>query len=219
MPGPQPEDLPVLEALHSTPARRYLSTDPIPDDILWELLDAAVRGPSGGNTQLWAWVVVKDAEVKRQIAEWYREGWDRAYGTRRAQILADDAGEQGMGARTFLAAEHLAQHLQDAPVWVIPVLLGPAKSGNPRLGSSIYGAAQHLMLAARAYGIGSTLTTLHAGREDEVRALLGLPDNALTMALIPLGYPERGRWAQPKRRPLAEVVHWDRFGNQRDRDA
>jgi nitroreductase len=67
------------------------------------------------------------------------------------------------------------------------------------------------MLAARAYGIGATLTTLYMGHEDEVRELLGLPPEALTMALIPLGYPAKGRWAQPKRKPLDEVVHFDRY--------
>jgi nitroreductase len=211
-----PEDLPVLEALHSTPARRYLSTEPIGDDVLWALLDAAVRGPSGGNTQRWAWVVVTDPEVKKRIADYYRNGWERAYGSRREQILGADPGGD-MSKRSFLAADHLAAHLEEAPVWVVPVLLGAAASRNPRLGSSIYGAVQQLMLAARAYGIGSTLTTLHSGHEAEVRELLGLPEDALTMALIPLGYPERGRWAEPKRRPLGEVVHWDRFGERRDR--
>jgi nitroreductase len=67
------------------------------------------------------------------------------------------------------------------------------------------------MLAARAYGIGSTLTTLYMGHENEVRELLGLPAEALTMALIPLGYPARGRWAQPKRRPLDEVVFFEKY--------
>ena len=211
MPDSKPEALPVLDALHSTPSRRYLSTEPIPDDVVRALLDAAVRGPSGGNTQRWAWIVVTDPEVKRQIADWYREGWHGAYGAHRDVILVHGSpGEQ----RSFRAGDNLANHLQDAPVWVIPVLLGAAKSQNPRLGSSIYGAVQQLMLAARAYGIGSTLTTLHTGHEDDVRRLLGLPEDALTMALIPLGYPSQGRWAEPKRKPLQEVVHYNRFGEQ-----
>jgi len=67
------------------------------------------------------------------------------------------------------------------------------------------------MLAARAYGIGATLTTLHTGHEAETRALLGLPGDALTMALVPLGYPSRGRWTEPRRRPLDEVVFDDKF--------
>jgi nitroreductase len=210
-----PEDLPVLEALHSTPARRYLSAEPIGDDVLRAILDAAVRGPSGGNRQSWAWVVVRDRATKERIAGWYREGWDRAYGSRREQMLAAESSADGMSRRSFLAAEHLAMHLEDAPVWIIPVLRHAAGSSNPRLGSSIYGAVQHLSLAARAYGIGSTLTTLYSGHEDDVRELLGLPADALTMALIPLGYPSRGRWAEPRRRPLDEVVHWETWDPDR----
>jgi nitroreductase len=214
-----PDDLSVLEALHSTPARRYLSTEPIPDAVLWALLDAAVRGPSGGNSQQWGWVVIRDAAIKERIAGWYREGWDRAYGSRREQILAAPPGVVPMSARSFLSAEHLAAHLAEAPVWIMPVLLHAANSTNPRLGSSIYGAVQQLCLAARAYGIGSTLTTLYSGHESDVRQLLKLPDDALTMGLIPLGYPNRGRWAEPKRRPVEEVVHWDTWGTLRPREA
>ena len=73
------------------------------------------------------------------------------------------------------------------------------------------------MLAARAHGIGATLTSLYAGHEDEVKALLGLPDDANTMGLIPLGYPARGRWAEPKRQPVQEVTHWDRWGEHHAR--
>jgi nitroreductase len=210
-----PEELPVLEALHSTPARRYLSTKPISDEVLRAILDAAVRGPSGGNRQSWAWIVVRDQAIKDRIAGWYREGWDRAYGSRREQILSAEPSADGMSKRSFLAAEHLAAHLAEAPVWIIPVLRHAAGSTNPLLGSSIYGAVQQLSLAARAYGIGSTLTTLYAGHEDDVRELLGLPEDARTMALVPLGYPSRGRWAQPQRRPLDEVVHWDGWDRTR----
>ena len=211
MPSEDPQALPVLDALHSTPARRYLSDQPIEDDVVRAILDAAVRGPSGGNSQRWAWIVVRDPEVKSQIAEWYREGWETSYGSRREQILSS-SDPNGMSAASFRAADHLAAHLEEAPVWIFPVLLGAAKSSNPRLGSSIYGAVQQLMLAARAYGIGTTLTTLYRGHEDGVRKLLNLPEDALTMALIPLGYPAKGKWAQPKRRPLDEVVFQERYG-------
>lgn len=214
----EPTELSVLEALHSTPARRYLSAEPIPDDVVWALLDAAVRGPSGGNTQRWGWVVVTDQDKKDRLAAFYKEGWDAAYGHRKEEILANGGSPDGtLSARSYLAADHLAAHLAEAPVFVIPVLRKASRSTDPRLGASVYGAVQQLCLAARAYGIGSTLTTLHTGREDDVRALLGLPDDALTMALIPLGYPAKGRWAQPKRRPLAEVVHFDSWGSTRER--
>jgi nitroreductase len=210
-------ELSALEALHSTPARRYLSPEPIPDDVLWAILDAAIRGPSGGNTQSWGWVVVTDQEVKDRVAAWYRENFEAAYGSRREQILSAPAGSLGLTPRGFLGAEHLAHHLHEAPVWVFAVLRGAADATSPRLGSSIYGAVQQLCLAARAYGIGTSLTTLYGGHEEELRELLGLPPDALTMALIPMGYPAQGRWAQPRRRPVEEVVHWNQWGATRSR--
>jgi nitroreductase len=217
VPGPEAEPLLVLDALHSTPARRYLSAEPVADDVVWAILDAAIRGPSGGNQQAWGWVVVTDPVIKQQVAGWYREGWSRAYGQRREQILAAPPAPDGLTRRSFLAAEHLAQHIEEAPVWIFPVLRNAAGASSPRLGASIYGAVQQLILAARAFGIGTTLTTLYAGHEDEVRELLGLPGDALTMGLLPLGYPAQGRWAQPKRRPVEEVTHWNQWGATRPR--
>lgn len=213
----------VLEALHSTPARRYLSSEPIPDDVLWAILDAAIRGPSGGNQQGWGWVVLTDKALMAPIAAWYRENWERAYGRRREAILAaadagDGAGKGGALSRpAYLGAEHLANHLEEAPVWVIPVLRNAAESKSPMTGSSIYGAVQNLCLAARAHGIGTSLTTLYGGHEPELRELLGLPDDALSMALIPMGYPSRGRWAQPKRVAVDQVTHWNRWDQKRTR--
>src|SRR5690606_29984234 len=206
-----PEDLSILRAIHSTPSRRYLSPDPVPEDVVDAILDAAVRGPNGGNRQQWAWVVVTDPETKAQIAQWYREGWRAAYGDRRDAVIGAATAGAGVSDRGFRAVEHLALHLEEAPVWVVPVLRNAAGSTDPRLGASIYGAVQNLVLAARAYGVGTTLTTFHTVREREVAALLGLPEDALTMGLLPLGYPVRGRWSQPRRRPLAEVVHRERW--------
>jgi len=211
---PDHETLDVLAAIHSTPARRYLKRDRIPDDVLWAILDAAIRGPTGGNTQGWGWVIVTDPAVKAQIQAWYQEGWDAAYGVRREEILASKDGA-GLGRRNFLSADHLATHLHEAPVWVFPVLRNARESRMT--GSSIYGAVQNLMLAARAYGIGATLTSLYMSHEDDVKALLGIPEDAKTMGLIPLGYPAQGRWAQPKRRPVEEVVHWGNWGQQQAR--
>jgi nitroreductase len=211
------QSLSALEALHSTPSRRWLAPDPISEDVLWAILNAAIRGPSGGNAQQWGWVVVTDQAIKERVAGWYRENWDSAYGQHRDRILAGDAGSSGLSPRGFLGAEHLAHHLAEAPVWVFPVLRNAADATSPRVGSSIYGAVQQLCLAARAYGIGTSLTTLYYGHEDELRELLGLPPDALTMALIPMGYPARGRWAEPKRLPVEEVVHWNRWGATRSR--
>ncbi|MBM9466711.1 nitroreductase family protein [Nakamurella leprariae] len=208
----------LLDALRTTPARRYLSDRPIPDEILWDILDTATRGPSGGNRQSWGWVVVTDPETKQTIAPWYLEGWERAYGVRREELSTATAPvDQGLSPASFRATEHLARHLAEAPVWVFPVLRNAVGSTDPRLGASIYGAVQQLILAARAYGIGSALTSFHVGHEDEVRALLHLPEDATTMALVPLGYPARGRWAEPRRLPVEQVAHWGRWEAHRRR--
>jgi nitroreductase len=212
------EPIAAMEAIHSTPARRYLSSEPIPDDVLWAILDAAIRGPSGGNQQGWGWMVITDKAVMAPIAAWYRANWQRAYGDRRDAILeAAAAGEGSLSRPAYLGAEHLANHLEEAPVWVIPVLRNAADSTSPRTGSSIYGAVQNLCLAARAHGIGTSLTTLYGGHEPELRELLGVPSDALSMALIPMGYPSRGRWAQPVRLPVDEVTHWNRWDAKRSR--
>ena len=207
-----PKDIGLMDALHSTPARRYLSEESIPDEIIINLLNAAIRAPSGGNNQGWGWLVLKDKLKKAQISEWYREGWDSAYGVRKSKILNKTDESDSLGPRNFLSAEHLANNIQHAPVWIIAILRDAATSKNPRAGASIYGAVQHLMLAARAYGIGATLTTLYSGHEDDVKRLLGIPNDAMTMALIPLGYPSKGRWSEPKRQPVSEVAYMDNWG-------
>ena len=207
-----PKDIGLMDALHSTPARRYLSEESIPDEIIINLLNAAIRAPSGGNNQGWGWLVLKDKLKKAQISEWYREGWESAYGVRKSKILNKTDESDSLGPRNFLSAEHLANNIQHAPVWIIAILRNAATSKNPRAGASIYGAVQHLMLAARAYGIGATLTTLYSGHENDVKRLLGIPNDAMTMALIPLGYPSKGRWSEPKRQPISEVAYMDNWG-------
>ena len=206
------KDLGLIEGLHSTPARRYLSSAQIKDEVLMDILDAAIRGPSGGNNQGWEWIILKDQKKKQLISDWYREGWQRAYGVRREGILNETDKSDTLGPKNYLSAEHLANNIQNAPVWIIAVLRNTASSGNPRAGASIYGAVQHLMLAARAHGIGSTLTTLYSSHEEDVKKLLGIPEDAMTMALIPLGYPEKGRWAQPKRKPVSDIAFRDHWG-------
>ena len=225
------EPLDVLDAIHSTRAQRYLKPDPIPEDVIWQILDAAIRGPTGGNQQGWGWVVIRDEATKQAIAKVYRERLTSAYGYERvsdadlgtARITRGGIaeGEIGIDARNRRGVVHLAEHFAEVPIIVAPVMQTAARMANDSrragagLGGSIYGAVQNLMLAARAFEIGSVLTwTLDD--ESGFNELLGLPDDSFVMALIPLGYLERGRFSQPRRKPLGEVVHWDRWGDQRD---
>ena len=218
MPAPEAEPLLVLDALHSTPARRYLSSDPIPDDVLWAILDAAVRGPTGGNQQGWGWVVVTDPAIKQQVAGWYLEGWDRAYGSRRDEILAAPPAPDGLSRRLIPGRRAPGRTTSPRRRCGSSRCCGTRPAGaTPGWAARSTGRCSSSILAARAHGVGTTLTTLYSGHEDEVRDLLGLPEDALTMGLLPLGYPARGRWAQPKRRPVEEVTHWNQWGATRPR--
>ena len=97
----------------------------------------------------------------------------------------------GMSRERFLrlldAAEYLAAHIHEAPVWIVPCLEGGTPTRTS--GSSIYLAVQNMLLAARALGLGATLTALHLQFEKEAEAALGLPPGFHSYALLPIGYP------------------------------
>jgi nitroreductase len=195
-----------FEVAHTQRAMRRLKTDPVSDADLWTLLETAIMAPSGGNVQPWNFVVVRDAEKKRKIGAWYLEAWEKAYGPAREMMLADPGR-----ARTYNSADYLARNLADVPVLVIATIKKGLGAIGPTLGASIYPAVQNLMLAARALGLGTTLTTLHKLHEDDVKSLLGIPDDVETMALVPIGWP-KGKFGKPSRLPVDKVVYWDGWG-------
>jgi nitroreductase len=89
--------------------------------------------------------------------------------------------------RLLDAAEYLAAHIHEAPAWIVPCLEGGTPTRTS--GSSVYPAVQNMLLAARALGLGATLTTLYLQFEREAEAALGLPPNVHSYALLPIGYP------------------------------
>jgi nitroreductase len=111
--------------------------------------------------------------------------------------------------RTLAAAEHLANYIHEAPVWIVPCLEGATPTRTS--GSSIYPAVQNMLLAARALGLGATLTTLYLQFEKEAEAALGLPPDVHSYALLPIGYP-MGRFGPVRRVPLSDVVFGDQWG-------
>jgi nitroreductase len=155
--------------------------------------------------------VVRDAEKKRKIGEWYVEAWEKSYGPAREAMLADP--QQG---RMFRSADHLARNLGDVPVLILACVRKAQFAVGPTLGASIYPAVQNLMLAAREIGLGTTLTTLHKLHEVDVKKLLGIPDDVETMALIPVGKP-KGKFGTPPRLPVEKVVYWEQWGEARGR--
>ncbi|MBM4268567.1 MAG: hypothetical protein FJ144_18475 [Deltaproteobacteria bacterium] len=202
-------------------AVRRFRPDPVPEAVLREILSAATRAPSARNAQPWVFVAVREPETRARIASLYGGLWDRAKQyTEASGADADIAERPGYGAM-MQSVDHLARHLAEVPVLVIAGLdvraLGPLADPEGRIRSdaaayaSIYPAVQNLMLAARGLGLGTTLTTLALGAEDELRAIVGLPAHVHVPALIPLGYPKRP-FQPSRRRPLAEVAFGERWG-------
>ena len=201
----------IFEAINTQRAMRRLKPDPVSDELIWKLLDAAVRAPSGGNRQPWNFIVVRDQATKKQIAEWYLDAWNKSYGLIREAAMANPAT-----AKTFASADYLANHLAEVPVFIIATVNNAGVAPVSPPGASIYPAVQNLMLAARALGLGTTLTTMHRANEEKVKELLGIPDQVETMALIPVGWP-RGKFGTGERLPTEKVVYWDKWGAARER--
>jgi nitroreductase len=117
--------------------------------------------------------------------------------------------EPGAILRLLAAAEYLAAHIHEAPVWIVPCLEGGTRTRTS--GSSIYPAVQNMLLAARALGLGATLTTLYLQHEKEAEAALGLPPGFRSYTLLPIGYP-LGRFGPVRRVALSDMVYEDRWG-------
>jgi nitroreductase len=190
---------------------RRLKTNAIPENLVQKIMDAAICAPSGGNRQNWSFVVVRDPAKRARLGELYREAWSELMKVPYYAGASKEPADSPAG-RMLASARHLAEHLGEAPVIVIAcVSLDPGVKASLTTGASIYPAVQNMMLAARALGIGSCITTIHRFRDAQVKELLAIPGDVETAALIPLGYP-LGRFGPPPRRPLREVAFADRWG-------
>jgi nitroreductase len=223
------DDISVFEAIHTARALRRFKPDPIPDQVIAKVLDAAIRAPSAGNGQNWLFVVVKDLEQRRKLGEIYRRA-----GAMVASFYQQSGRPEHMTLEQYerLATSglYLHEHLADAPVLLVvclrletssDVLINLSREAQLAMmnsfpwmaGASVYPAVQNVILACRAVGLGACLTTNHMLFEDEVKSVLGLPSEYRTFALLPIGYPIN-RFGPVDRRPLNEVVAIDRFGCQ-----
>ncbi len=200
-----------FDAVTTQRAIRRLKLDSIPDAALRQIMDAAICAPSGGNRQGWSFLVIRDPAKRARLGELYREAWGELMKLPYYAAAAKDAPDSPAG-KMLVSARHLGEHLGEAPVLVLAcIAIDPGVAPSVTTGASIYPAVQNIMLAARALGIGSCLTTIHRFRDAQVKELLGIPPNVETAALIPLGYP-LGKFGRPPRRPLGEVAFADRWG-------
>jgi nitroreductase len=202
----------LLEGLCTTRAIRRYRPDPIPEDDLATMLFAATRAPSGSNRQPFRFVVLRDGPTAREAKALLGDGFRSIWAAKRQA----DGYDEGSGAdadspkaRMARTMERFVERFADTPV-VVLACLRRYRAPTPTEGASVYPACQNLLLAARALGYGGVMTVWHAAVEDELRALLGIPDDVLVAATIPLGRPE-GHHGPVRRRPLAELVFEDRW--------
>ncbi|RIK46654.1 MAG: nitroreductase [Chloroflexi bacterium] len=188
----------IHEALYTTRAMRRLRPDPVPLDVQARILDAAIRAPN--VEQQWRFLLVDDRDVIGALAPLYRIASEKMladFGI----TLADLVRMGGPQSRTARSALYLVEHFHELPLLLIG--FSPLRGG-----AGIYPALWSAMLAARAEGVGSTLTTILGEYcAPEAFEILGVPPDAgwNMHAVVPMGYP-LGRWAVAPRRPVHEVA-------------
>jgi nitroreductase len=201
----------LSEALYTTRAMRRVKPDPIPDEVVRSMLDAAIRSPSGSNAQNWRWLTVTDRSTMHELGRLYSEAWvelnETIYKGKREE--ADASGDEA-SKRIYSSSQWLADNFGESPLVVLPY------HRNDPSGASIYPGVWSLMLAARSHGVGTTMTTiLGIFKQNEVAELLGVPLDKgwLNAAAIPCGYP-LGRWGLAKRAPVQDVVYEEQWGKE-----
>jgi nitroreductase len=205
-------DMPLEDAIRTQRAIRRLKPDPVDDALVLHLIELALRAPTGSNQQNWQFVVVKDRAVKERLGRLNRGAWNLYGGLGRRMYHDDDTM-----LRIMRAVQWQADHFVDIPVIVVACLTGLRPFWPPVAATSYYGSIypsiQNLLLGARAAGLGAALITLPLWSTFLARRALGLPWNVSPCAVVPLGWPV-GKYGPTTRRPVGEVVHVDRYGNQ-----
>lgn len=199
----------LFEIIHSTRSMRRLKTDPVPDELIRKILAAGTAAASGGNMQGWRFLVIRDPAVKQAVGALYRKAWMEVVGPRYRAGAPPAGSSPEKFQRMLAAAEHLAEHIHEAPVWIVPCMANAAPTRTT--GSSIYPAVQNMLLAARALSLGATLTTLYLIHEKEAEAAMGLPEDVHSYALLPIGYP-LGKFGPVRRTPVEDVTYLDQWG-------
>ncbi|MCZ6892307.1 MAG: nitroreductase family protein [Chloroflexi bacterium] len=195
--------MPLGTAIFSQRAVRRLRPDAIPDRDVRDILEAAIRAPSGANSQPWHFIVMTDPRIRAEFGDLYREAW---------WAKRNDAGIPGpedipTDDRVAQSAMRLADEIGQAPVIVL--ICATSKGSGPM--GSVIPATQNLLLAARSLGIGGTITTLHPKVEGRVNKLLEIPETAQIVYCVPLGYPQ-GRFGPTSRKALDEVCSVNKWG-------
>ena len=175
------------------------------------MLETGTYAANAGNTQSWRFLVIQDPEVKRTVAALYKRASDDQVALQGRAGVPSPGMSRDQIDRMWAAGQYLADHFHEAPVWIVPC--GPTATNARTAGSSIYPAVQNMLLAARALGLGATLTTTHTVFANEADAAFGLPEGVQSYAILPIGYP-MGNFGPVRRNPLSEVVFGSRWGEE-----
>jgi nitroreductase len=194
----------AFEAMSTAVSMRWLKPDPVPDELIDRLIWAATRASSPGNVQPWDFVVVREEATRRELAQILTAGRE---GLRR--LASAPPPEDPTQRRMLQGVAHLVEHLGEAPVLIF--LCGnnvypPNAPQEHMMYSAVFAAAQNLMVAARALGLGAAYTTFQLGCEEEIKSRLGIPPSTRICVTIPVGWPGR-RSGPVTRKPVEQVVH------------
>ncbi len=200
----------LFEILATTRAMRRLKPDPVPDALIRRILEAGVCAPSGSNSQPWRFLVVKSPQIKQAVQVYYKRAFEEHVRAHYQTATPPPGVTPEAYGRQKAAVEYLTDHFHEAPVWIVPCLVNQRPAPSRGEGASIYPAVQNMLLAARALGLGATLTTRHLMFERETDEILGLPEGVHSYAIIPVGYP-LGKFGPVRRGPIADVVYLDRW--------
>src|SRR5881394_3225051 len=146
-----PEGTDVFDIMYTTRAMRRLKPDPVPDELIRKILLAGQAAASGGNTQRWRFLVLKDPEIKKKVQVYYKKAFDEVVGPRYASSAPPPGSDEARYKRQHAAVEYLTDHYHEAPVWIVACLEDGENPGRTA-GSSISGAVQKMCLAAGARG-------------------------------------------------------------------
>ena len=203
----------LFEIMYNCRAMRRLETREVADDLLLKLIDAANQAPSGSNLQNAAWIVVKDAGVRQQLADLNRAGVTAYLGGERQRVDGLPHQSARKRERMLDAVEWQMEHMHEIPALIIACM----EFGMPvndmmyaHGGGSVWPGIQNLLLAARGLGLGAAPTTLALGNRAAVADVLALPETMAAYCLIPVGYPT-GNFGPVKRKPVSEVMRFDRW--------
>lgn len=204
--------MPLIEAMQTQRAIRRLKPDPVDEALILRLIALALKAPTGQNAQNLEFVVVRDPQIKQRLARLNWQVW-RLYGRIGMWVTRRDPQRR----KILNAVQWQAEHLSEAPVIIVACLKGRyipfVHLSATTFFGSIYPAVQNLLLAARAANLGAALTTVPIWNLIAARRILGLPWKVTPCAVIPLGWPI-GRYGPTTRKPVHEVVSFDRFENR-----